>query len=108
MEARQSVKLFVGFGGVVRRERVAEEADVFIESPGLEAIVPLALAEGRAKRLMGTEHEKVFQEGIDILKQGLVKFRNQTLKRQVDERLQSFEAIDDSTIDLLHMSGYNS
>jgi phosphoserine phosphatase len=108
LEARETVKLFVGFGGVVRRERVAEEADVFIESPGLEAIVPLALAEGRAKQLMGTEHEKVFQEGIDILKQGLVKFRNQTLERQVNERLQSLEAIDDSTIDLLHMSGYNS
>jgi len=107
LEARQSVKLFVGFGGVVRRERVAQEADVFIESPGLEAIVPLALAEGRAKRLIGTEHEKVFQDGIDILKQGLVKFRNQTLKRQVDERLQSLEAVDDSTIDLLHMSGEN-
>lgn len=108
MEARQSVKLFVGFGGVVRRERVAEEADVFIESPGLEAVVPLALAEGRAKRLRGTEHEKVFQEGIDVLQQGLVKFRNQTLKRQVDERLQSLTAIDDSTIDLLHMSGHKS
>jgi phosphoserine phosphatase len=108
LEARGAVNLFVGFGGVVHRERVAEEADVFIESPGLEAIVPLALAEGRVKRLIGTEHEKVFQEGIDILKQGLVKFRNQTLEKQVNERLQSLEAIDDSTIDLLHMSDYNS
>lgn len=108
LEARQTVKLFVGFGGVVRRERVAKEADVFIESPGLEAIVPLALAEGKAKRLQGTKHEKVFQEGIESLKQGLVQFHHQTLKRQVDARLKSFEAIEEPMIDLLHMSGNNT
>jgi phosphoserine phosphatase len=108
LEARQMVKLFVGFGGVVRRERVAEEADVFIETPGLEAVVPLALSEGKARSLKGTEHEKVFLKGIDVLKQGLVQFRNQTLKRQINERLQSLEDIDDPMIDLLHMSGYNS
>jgi phosphoserine phosphatase len=108
LEARQTVKLFVGFGGVVRRERVAKEADVFIESPGLEAVVPLALAEGKAKRLQGTEHEAVFRAGIEVLKQGLVQFHNPTLKRQINARLQSFEAVDDPLIDLLHMSGYNS
>ena len=108
LETRQTVKLFVGFGGVVRREQVAREADVFIESPGLEAIVPLALAESKTKRLIGTEHEKVLQEGIESLKQGLVLFNRQTLKQQVNARLKSFEAIDDPTIDLLHLSGYTT
>jgi phosphoserine phosphatase len=108
LEARQTVKLFVGFGGVVQRERVAAEADVYIESPGLEAIVPLALSEGRAKRLQGTKHEKVLQKGIDTIKQGLVKFNHQTLKQQVNAQVKSFEAIDDPTIDLLHLSRYTS
>ena len=108
LETRQTVKLFVGFGGVVRRERVAAEADVFIQSPGLEAIVPLALSESRAKRLQGTKHEKVFQEGIEAIKQGLVQFNNQTLKQQVNARLKSIEAIDDPVIDLLHLSGYTT
>jgi len=108
LEARQTVKLFVGFGGVVRRERVTAEADVYIESPGLEAIVPLALSEGRAKRLQGTKHEKVFQEGIEIIKGGLVRFNHQTLKKQVDARLKAFETIDDPTIDLLHLSRNNT
>ena len=108
LEARQIVKLFVGFGGVVRRERVAAEADVYIESPGLEVVVPLALSEGRAKQLQGTKHEKVLQEGIEILKQGLVQFNHQILKQQVNARLKSCEAIDDPTIDLLHLSRYTT
>lgn len=108
LEARQTVKLFVGFGGVVQRVRVAAEADVYIDSPGLEAIVPLALSESRAKRLQGTKHEKVFQEGIEAIKQGLVRFNHQTLRQQINARLKSFEAIDDPTIDLLHISGYTS
>jgi len=106
LEARQMVKLFVGFGGVVRRERVASEADAYVESPGLEAIVPLALSESRVKLIQGTKHEKVFQEGIESLKQGLVRFNHQTLKQQINARLNSFEAIDDPTIDLLHLSRY--
>jgi len=108
LEARQTVKLFVGFGGVVRRERVSAEADVYIESPGLEAIIPLALSEGRAKQLQGTKHEKVFQEGIEIIKNGPVLFNHPTLKKQVDARLEAFEAIDDPAIDLLPLSRNNT
>ncbi|MFN2150231.1 MAG: HAD-IB family phosphatase [Anaerolineales bacterium] len=107
LAARQTVKLFVGFGGVVRREQVAAEADVYIESPGLEAIVPLALSEGRAKQLQGTEHEKVYQEGIETIKKGLVLFNRQTLKHQIDARLKGFETIDDPTIDLLNLTRNN-
>jgi len=108
LEARQTVKLFVGFGGVVRRERVSTEADVYIESPGLEAIIPLALSEGRAKQLLGTKHEKVFQEGIETIKNGPVLFNHQSLKKQVDARLKAFETIDDPAIDLLHLSRNNT
>jgi len=104
LEARETVRLFVGFGGVVRRERVATEADVYIESPGLEAVAPLALSESRMKRIQGTEHEKVLLAGIETIKKGLVLFNHQTLKQQVNARLKAFEAIDDPTIDLLHLS----
>lgn len=75
LEARGAVKRFVGFGGVVRRERVAAEADVYIESPRLAAVVPLALSAADARKLSGTEHAGVLQRGLEDLAQGRVHFR---------------------------------
>jgi len=75
LEARDAVKLFVGFGGVARRERVAAEADVFIQSPRLSAVVPLALDAASAQRLIGTEHEAVLRRGLADIEQGLVTFK---------------------------------
>jgi phosphoserine phosphatase len=76
LEARDAVKLFVGFGGVVQRERVITEADIFIAAPGLAAIVPLALSEEDAKKLKGTEHEAVLRRGLEDLAQGRVMFHD--------------------------------
>ncbi len=78
LEARDAVKLFVGFGGVCRRERVVNEADVFIEANSLAAIVPLALSKVHSELLKGTEHEPVFKRGLNAIEQSLVKFRHIT------------------------------
>ncbi len=76
LEARDVVKLFVGFGGVIRRERVATEADVFIAARRLAAIVPLALSSKQAEIIGATEHAGVLRRGLDDIEQGLVKFRS--------------------------------
>ena len=76
LEARNAVKLFVGFGGVVRRERVAAEADVFIEARGLASIVPLALSSEQAAKLKGTEYAAVLKRGLEDIEQGRVRFRD--------------------------------
>lgn len=76
LEARDAVKLFVGFGGVVPRERVAREADVFIAASRLAALVPLALSKEAAERLRGTEHAPVLQRGLEDIEQGLVTFHD--------------------------------
>ncbi|MBI5300731.1 MAG: HAD-IB family phosphatase [Chloroflexi bacterium] len=75
LEARDAVKLFVGFGGVVRRERVATQAEVFVQAPRLAAIVPLALSHVTAQQLIGTEHETILQQGLDDIAQSQVLFR---------------------------------
>lgn len=43
MEAKKAGAFCIGFGGVVAREIVREQADVFIESPDLQAILPYLL-----------------------------------------------------------------
>lgn len=40
LEAKPAVELFIGFGGVRRRERVIGESDVFVDGPGLAGILP--------------------------------------------------------------------
>ncbi|MEW5717092.1 MAG: HAD-IB family phosphatase [Chloroflexota bacterium] len=75
LQARDAVKLFVGFGGVIRRERVAAEAEVYIEASRLSAVVPLALSAADARRLIGAEHEDVLRRGLEDIAQGLVNFR---------------------------------
>lgn len=40
LEARPAVDLFIGFGGVAVRQRVKENADVFVTEPDLRAVLP--------------------------------------------------------------------
>jgi phosphoserine phosphatase len=40
LEAKPSVDLFIGFGGVHTRPRVRENADVFVSAPRLDAVLP--------------------------------------------------------------------
>jgi phosphoserine phosphatase len=74
LEARDAVKLFVGFGGVVQRQRVAREAEVFIAGGGLAPLVPLALSREVVARLYSSEHAPVLQRGLDAMQQGQVRF----------------------------------
>ncbi len=74
LEARDAVKLFVGFGGVIRREQVAAESDIFIVAPGLASIVPLTLSQADAEKLKGTAHEAVLRRGLGDIAQGRVRF----------------------------------
>ncbi len=69
LEARPAVDLFVGFGGAVKRARIAAEADVYIDVPALSPIIPLTL--GRSPRTPST----LLVDGLRRIEQGEVKFR---------------------------------
>jgi phosphoserine phosphatase len=45
LETMPDVDLFVGFGGVVHRQRVAQEAPIYIHSASLSPVLPLALGQ---------------------------------------------------------------
>ncbi len=44
LETKPVVDLFIGFGGVAVRERVLNEANVFVDEPSLRAVLPYLLA----------------------------------------------------------------
>jgi phosphoserine phosphatase len=74
LEARDAVKLFVGFGGAVRRDRVAAEAAVFISANSLSPIVPLALSAEDAAQLRHSDHAAVLHQGLRLIEQHQVQF----------------------------------
>ena len=75
------VDLFVGFGGVVVREKVENEADVFVYSTSLAPILPLACGAAGLEMVTGTAYEAVYRKGLDLaLKDNSVRFRDNTLK----------------------------
>jgi len=76
LNARSVVDLFIGFGGVVRREAVAREAEVFLEGPGLAGLLPIVATPTETITLRGTPHEAIFQRGLEALRNGSVAFRD--------------------------------
>lgn len=74
------VDLFVGFGGVVVREKVEHEADVFIYPNTLAPILPLASGQSGLQIFKDTPHEAVFMKGLKLCESSAVKFRDTDLQ----------------------------
>ena len=83
LEAGVAVDVFVGFGGVVARERVATASEVFIAAPSLAPVLPLALGPSGVP----AEFASLFQEGVDYLRHNLVVFHNPLLRDALLRRL---------------------
>jgi phosphoserine phosphatase len=66
LATRPVVDLFVGFGGVVAREKVRREADVFVQANSLAPILPLAAGPSGYARVIGTPHQAIFDRGIAL------------------------------------------
>jgi phosphoserine phosphatase len=89
LATRSIVDLFVGFGGVVARQKVKDESDVFVSSKSLAPILPIAAGQSGYAKVMGTPHQAVFDLGLAIASE------NMTIKS--DEMAQTFkEAFKDS------------
>jgi phosphoserine phosphatase len=80
LATRNVVDLFVGFGGVVTRQKVLNESEAFIHSPSIAPILPITAGAGGYARVKGTPHQAVYERGIKLaLEQGLT-FTNMDLQ----------------------------
>jgi phosphoserine phosphatase len=84
LHTRSVVDLFVGFGGVARRQKVENGSDVYVVINSLAPLLPMAAGESGAEKLRGTPFETLFERGVALCREG-VSFRNPTLA-------ESFEA----------------
>jgi phosphoserine phosphatase len=74
LAARPSVTWVVGFGGVVTRQRVENEADLFFKVNSLAPLLPLALSGGEQNSIAGTIHKTTLNKGRSIIQRGDVHF----------------------------------
>jgi hypothetical protein len=80
LHTRSVVDLFVGFGGVVRREKVERGSEVYVTAKTLAPILPMAVGESGLTALQGTPHEALMNRGIALCQQAdQVAFYNPTL-----------------------------
>lgn len=88
-QAADTVDLFLGFGGVAHRERVAACAPVYITAANLSPVLPIAAGPGGRDRLASPEALRVFKRGVELIEQGEVIFRNDDKRRQLLSALAS-------------------
>jgi phosphoserine phosphatase len=72
LEARQAVDLFIGFGGVVYRPIVVRESLIYIHTPSLSPVFPLALGQSG----QSTHYVQLWADGIEKICAGEVSFKD--------------------------------
>ncbi len=91
LQAADTVDLFVGFGGVAHRERVATGAPVYIRANTLAPVLPLAAGPGGRDRLTSPEALRTFERGIELVERGDVLFQEDDKREQLRAALASGE-----------------
>jgi hypothetical protein len=76
LATRDVVDLFVGYGGVVSRDNVKRDAEVFIESVSLAPVLPLAAGPAGYAKVRGTHYQALFEKGIDLVRASDVIFHD--------------------------------
>ncbi|MEJ2554643.1 MAG: HAD-IB family phosphatase [Anaerolineae bacterium] len=88
--ARPALDLLVGFGGVVRRERVATEADVFIECDSLAPILPLSASPSDCQRCDRMGYGPLLRKGLHLIREGAVRFCDSDMHERI---LKAYEGV---------------
>jgi len=81
LATRDVVDLFAGYGGVVARDKVRHESEVFLESQSLAPVLPLVAGAAGYARVQGTPHAAIFAKGVQLSLSGGVSFKDTTARR---------------------------
>lgn len=78
--AGTAVDLFVGYGGIIERPRVLEQAPIYLHTASLAPLTAVAAGPFALRQLQDTPHLPVFQKGLDLIKTGALTFNDERLK----------------------------
>ena len=87
--AGPSVDLFVGFGGVVKRERVLHEAPAFIHSQSMAPLLAVALGPAGLQDLEKTPYATLAHTCVQLIEQGELTFNHERLNQKFREAYQA-------------------
>ena len=87
--ASRAVDLFVGYGGVVTRERVRNEAPIFLQWESLAPLLVLAAGPAAVRRLRHTPHHAVFTKGLHLIAEGALEFTDERLNSKFNRAYQA-------------------
>ena len=90
--AGSSVNLFVGFGGVVSRRKVREEAPAFINTPSLAPLLAVAAGPAALRQLVNTPFENLSRKAWDLIQTGAISFNDERLKTKFSEAVEAHKA----------------
>ena len=85
LATHEMVDLFVGYGGVVARDKVREESEVFMDSASLAPVLPLTGGATAYAKVRGTAHEALFEKGIQLALSDETHFKD-------EEQFRAFKA----------------
>ena len=88
--AGRRVDLFVGFGGVVKRDNVLQQAPVFLHSPSLAPLLALAQGPAGLSRLEDTPYAHLTEITLKSIEQGDLTFNDEQLNAKFRD---AFEAV---------------
>ena len=91
LAAKDAVDIFIGYGGVLARDSVAAQADIFLRCASLAPILPLACGRMGWRAVQGSAHESTFARGLQLARdQRAVSFRH---AQQREAFIREYEAI---------------
>jgi phosphoserine phosphatase len=87
--AGPAVDLFVGFGGVIKRERVRQEAPLFISSASMAPLLAIAAGPASLGRLEEAGFRPLVKRVIDYVSDGAITFNDKELKERFNRAWRS-------------------
>lgn len=89
LKAGTAVNLFVGYGGVIAREKVQREAAVFIDTPSLTPLLLLATGPATINQLKNPAHYPLFKKAFSLVEKGAIQFNNERLNTKFQKAYQA-------------------
>lgn len=93
LRASRAVDLFAGFGGVVSRQKVREEAPLFIHSPSLAPLLVVAAGPAVLRRLEDTPFESLSLKAWDLIQSGAITFNDERLNKKFSEAVEAHKTL---------------
>ena len=82
LATQEVVDLFVGYGGIVSRQKVKEGSSLFLGAETLAPILPIVGGSEGYERVLGTEYESIYVKGILVALTDEVIFETETLRNR--------------------------